>query len=72
MEHLNDYILDVIITLRQKQEQSNEDSMLNILTSEMESLTKEKLDYQLNELTKQQRIYNKPIWKQFSLLTQTS
>ena len=72
MEHLNDYILDVIITLRQKQEQSNEDSMLNILTSEMESLTKEKLDCQLNELTKQQRIYNKPIWKQFSLLTQTS
>ena len=72
MEHLNDYILDVIITLRQKQEQSNEDSMLNILTSEMESLTKEKLDCQLHELTKQQRIYNKPIWKQFSLLTQTS
>ena len=72
MEHLNDYILDVIITLRQKQEQSNEDSMLNILTSEMESLTKEKLDCQLNGLTKQQRIYNKPIWKQFSLLTQTS
>ena len=72
MEHLNDYILDVIITLRQKQEQSNEDSMLNILTSEMESLTKEKLDCQLNKLTKQQRIYNKPIWKQFSLLTQTS
>ena len=65
-------MLDVITKLRQKKEQPNEDSKLNILTSEMESLTKEKLDCQLNGLIKQQRIYNKPIWKQFSLLTRTS
>ena len=60
MEQLNDYILDAIITLRQKKKQPNEDSVFNILTSKMESLTKEKLDSQLNELIKQQRIYNKP------------
>ena len=60
MEQLNDYILDAIITLRQKKKQPNEDSIFNILTSKMESLTKEKLDSQLNELIKQQRIYNKP------------
>ena len=34
--------------------------MSNILTSKMESLTKAKLDSQLNELIKQQRICNKP------------
>ena len=44
MEQLNDYILDAIITLRQKKKQPNEDSIFNILTSKMESLTKEKLD----------------------------
>ena len=60
MEQLNDYILDAIITLRQKKKQPNEDSILNILTSKMESITKTKLDSQLNELIKQQRIYNKP------------
>ena len=56
MEQLSDYI----ITLRQKKKQSNEDSEFNILTSKMESLTKAELDSQLNELIKQQRIYNKP------------
>ena len=56
MEQLNDYILDAVITLRQKKKQPNEDSILNILTSKMESLTKTKLDSQ----RKQQRIYNKP------------
>ena len=60
MEQLNDYILDAIITLRQKKKQPNEDLIFNILTSKMESLTKEKLESQLNELIKQQRIYNKP------------
>ena len=54
MEQLNDYI----ITLRQKKKQPNEDSILNILTSKMESLTKAKLDSQLNKIIKQQRIYN--------------
>ena len=49
-----------MITLRQKKKQPNDDSILNILTSKMESLTKTKLDSQLNELIKQQRIYNKP------------
>ena len=47
MEHLNDYTLDAI-TLRQKKKQANEDSILNILTSKMESLTKERLDSQLH------------------------
>ena len=60
MEQLNDYLLDAIITLRQKKKQPNEDSIFNILTSKMESLMKEKSDSQLNELIKQQRIYNKP------------
>ena len=60
MEQLNDYILHAIVTLREKKKQPNEDSIFNILTSKMESLTKEKLDSQLNELIKQQRIYNKP------------
>ena len=60
MEELNDYILDAIITLRQKQKQPNEDSVLNILTSKIESVAKTKLDSQLNELIKQQRIYSKP------------
>ena len=56
MEKLNDYIEDAITTLRQKKKQPNEDSILNILTSKMESITKTKL----NKLIKQQRIYNKP------------
>ena len=60
MEQLNDSILDAIITLRQKKNQPSEDSTFNILTSKMESLTQENLDSQLNELIKQQRIYNKP------------
>ena len=60
MEELNDYILDAIITLRQKQKQPNKDSVLNILTSKIESVAKTKLDSQLNELIKQQRIYSKP------------
>ena len=60
MEKLNDYIVDAITTLRQKKKQPNEDSILNILTSKMESITKTKLDSQLNKLIKQQRIYNKP------------
>ena len=60
MEHLDYYMLDAITTLRQKKRQPDEDSILNILSSKMESLTKEKLDSQLNELLKQQRIYNKP------------
>ena len=59
MEQLNDYILDAIITLRQKKKQPNEDPILNIFTSKMESLTKVKLDSQFNELIKQQRIYTK-------------
>ena len=59
MEHLNDYTVDAI-TLRQKKKQANEDSVLNTLTSKMKSLTKERLDSQLNELIKRQRIYNKP------------
>ena len=59
MEQLNNYILDTIITLRQKKKQPNEDSIFNIITSKMESLTKEKLDSQLNGLIKQQRIYDK-------------
>ena len=57
MEQLNDYILDAIITLRQKKKQPNEDSILNILTSKM----KAELDSHFNELIKQQRIYDKPI-----------
>ena len=61
MEQLSDY-MDVIITLRQKKKQPNEDSVLNILKSKMKSLTKTKLDSQLNELIKQQRIYNKPYY----------
>ena len=44
MEQLSDYI-DAIITLRQKKKQPNEDSILNILTSKMESLTKTKLKH---------------------------
>ena len=60
MEQLNDYMLAAIITLRQKKKQPNDDSILNILTSKMEALTKTKLDSQLNELIKQKRIYNKP------------
>ena len=52
MEQLSDYILDAIITLRQKKKQPNEDSIFNILTSKMESLTKAELDSQLNELIK--------------------
>ena len=60
MEQLSDCILDAIITLREKKKQPNEDSIFNILTSKMESLTKAELDSQLNELIKQQRIYNKP------------
>ena len=50
MDHLNDYIIEAIITLRQKQ--PNEDSILNILTSKIK-LLKKKLDSQLNELIKQ-------------------
>ena len=50
---MNDYILNAIITLRQKKKQPNEDSVLNILTSKVESLAKAKLDSQLNELIKQ-------------------
>ena len=60
MEQLSDYILDAIITLRQKKKQPNKESIFNILTSKMESLTKAELDGQLNELFKQQRIYDKP------------
>ena len=60
MEQLSDYILDAITTVKQKKKQPNEDSVFNILTSKMESLTKAELDSQLNELIKQQRIYNKP------------
>ena len=60
MEQLNNNILDAITMLRQKKKQPNEDSILNILTSKMESLTKAKLDSQLNELIKQQRDYHKP------------
>ena len=68
MEQLNDYILDAIITLRQKQKQPNKDSILNILTSKTGSITKAKSDSQLNELIKQLRIYNKNLlWKQFIL-----
>ena len=52
-------MLAAMITLRQKKKQPNDDSILNILTSKMESLTKTKLDSQLNELIKQKRIYNK-------------
>ena len=43
MEQFNDYILDAITRLRQKKKQPNEDSILNILTSKMESLTKAEL-----------------------------
>ena len=46
--------------LKQKKKQPNKDSILNIRSSRMESLTKAKLDDQLTELIKQQRIYNKP------------
>ena len=60
MEQLNHYILDAIITLRRRKKQPNEDSIFNILTSKIEPLTKANLDSQLNKLTKQQRIYNKP------------
>ena len=68
MEQLNDYILDAIITLRQMQKQPNKDSILNILTSKTGSIAKAKSDSQLNELVKQQRIYNKNLlWKQFIL-----
>ena len=42
MEQLSDYMLAAIITLRQKKKQPNDDSILNILTSKMESLTKTK------------------------------
>ena len=44
MEHLNNYMLDAIITLRQKKKQPNEDSILKIVTSKLESITKTKLD----------------------------
>ena len=57
MEQLNDYILDAIITLRQKKKQPNEHLIFDILTSKMESLMKAKLGSELNELIKQQRIY---------------
>ena len=68
MEQLHDYILDAIITLTQKQKQPNKDSILNILTSKTGSITKAKSDSQLNELIKQQRIYNEQLlWKQFIL-----
>ena len=60
MEQLSDNILDAIIILRQNKKQPNEDSILNILISKIKSLTKAKLDSQLNELIKQLRIYNKP------------
>ena len=74
MEQLNDYILDAIITLSQKKKPRNE-----VLTSKMESLMKAKLDSQLNELVKQERIYNKPhcgnnsyhVYEQFDNLVPT-
>ena len=60
MVQLNDYIVDATIMLKQKKKQPNKDSILNIRSSRMESLMKAKLDGQLTELIKQQRIYNKP------------
>ena len=60
MKQRSDYMLDAIITLRQKKKQPNEGSIFNILTSKMESLTKAELDSQLNKLIKQLWIYNKP------------
>ena len=43
MEQLNNYMLDAIITLRQKKKQPNEDSILKIVTSKLQSITKTKL-----------------------------
>ena len=43
MEDFNDYILDAIAIITLKK-QPNEESILHILTSEIESITKEKLD----------------------------
>ena len=43
MEQLNDYILDAIITLRQKKKQPKEDSILNILTSKNGIINKSKI-----------------------------
>lgn len=42
MEQLNDYILDAIIKLKQKKKWPDEDSILNILTLKIESLTKDR------------------------------
>ena len=53
MEQLNNYILDAIITFKTKEKQPNEDSIVNILTSKIESLTKAKFDSQLNYGTTQ-------------------
>ena len=62
MEQLNDYILDAIITLRQKKKQSNEDPILNIFLSKMESLTKAKLVSSMNLLNSKGFILN-PLWR---------
>ena len=53
MEQLNNYKLDAIITFKTKEKQPNEDSIVNILTSKIESLTKAKFDSQLNYGTTQ-------------------
>ena len=60
MEQFDNLIYDTIITLRSNKKQPNENATYTLISSKLESLSKDKLEERLNCLVNEEKLQNKP------------
>ena len=60
MEQFDNLIYDTIITLRSNKKQLNENATYTLISSKLESLSKDKLEERLNCLANEEKLQNKP------------
>ena len=60
MEQFDNLIYDTIIILRSNKKQLNENATYTLISSKLESLSKDKLEERLNCLVNEEKLQNKP------------
>ena len=60
MDQLDNLIYDTIITLRSNKKQPNDNATYSLISSKLESLSKDKLEERLNCLVNEEKLQNKP------------
>ena len=60
MEQLDNLIYDTISTLRSNKKQPNENAIYSLISSKLESLSKDQLEERLNCLVNEEKLKSKP------------